>query len=233
MFPFKSDFTSPPTGPKQRIEIANGDYIFSHGSGQSTFGEALYVPDLSTGLISTAQDDLFGKFTVYGKGQVSVYNTEPTPTSEAIRGGILLRGSQYVADESNPNLSRKVSVSNTGQHRNNEFSNNVNQSFDTNSTSSVINFGENQLPNKFSNNVNQSFDTNSTSSVINFGDNQNNVNQSFDTNSTSSVINFGDNQTNVNQSYDTNPISSVINFGDKQYNHRVYICKYIFFCFHT
>jgi len=62
------------------------------------------VPDLSNGLISTPRDDLTGKFSVYGQGLVSVYNTEPIPTSQAVRGGILLRGPVYIAKKSNTNL---------------------------------------------------------------------------------------------------------------------------------
>lgn len=91
-----------PSGPSERIEMANGEYIFSHGSGLSkTFGEALYVPDLATGLISTSQDDLSGLFSVYGKKKVSVYSTEPIPTSKPIRTGTLIGGSQYVANDVN------------------------------------------------------------------------------------------------------------------------------------
>lgn len=193
MFLLKSDFISPPTGPSERIELANGDYIFSKGCGQSNFGEALYVPDLSTGLISTPQDDLLGKFTVYGKGQVSVYDTEPIPTSEAIRGGILMKNSQYVAIESNKNLlSRKVSVFNTGQHRNSEPTKEVDRSFHTDTTCSAINLGDKQ-----NNNVNQNFHTNSISSAINFGNKQtNNVDQNFHTDTTCPAIKFGDNRYN-------------------------------------
>lgn len=46
MFKRKSDLDLLPTGPSESIEMANGNCIFSHGSGfTNKYGRALYVPD--------------------------------------------------------------------------------------------------------------------------------------------------------------------------------------------
>lgn len=73
MFNSPQDIDTVTLGEKESIEIADGSYIYSNGRGQSSiYGKALFVPDLSMGLIFTPQDDLAGNYTLFGGGKVLV-----------------------------------------------------------------------------------------------------------------------------------------------------------------
>ena len=107
-----SDFTSLSQNMSEEISLADGSSIYSKGIGTSPiYGKAMYVPDLSRGLISTAQDDLEGLYTLFGNKRVIVTDKQPLLTGNIIRTGSLINSKEYLSDFEN--ISQVVSYNNT------------------------------------------------------------------------------------------------------------------------
>ena len=99
MFNSPTDFDILTLGESDPISMADGSIIYSKGHGNSlTLGKAMFVPDLSTGLISTPQDDLAGNFTLFGDKRVLVLDERPIITGNIIRTGTLVNDKQYLSD---------------------------------------------------------------------------------------------------------------------------------------
>lgn len=110
MFKSPNDFDILNLGTREPIVIADGTIIHSEGSGISnTYGKALLVPKLSRGLLSTAQDDKAGKFTLFGDDKVIVLDERPIITGNIIRSGTLV-DNQYLSDENSKDISNYVNT---------------------------------------------------------------------------------------------------------------------------
>jgi hypothetical protein len=85
------DFISISRNTREEINLADGSSIYFKGTGITPiYGDAMYVPDLTRGLISTAQDDLAGRYTLFCNKKVIVTDKEPLLTGNVIRTGTLL-----------------------------------------------------------------------------------------------------------------------------------------------
>lgn len=93
------DFISISRNTREEINLADGSSIYSKGTGISPmYGDAMYVPDLTRGLISTAQDDLAGRYTLFGNKKVIVTDKEPLLTGNVIRTGTLVNSREYLSN---------------------------------------------------------------------------------------------------------------------------------------
>ena len=97
-----NDFQSLSENLSEEVSLADGSSIFSKGVGiSSIYGRAMYVPDLTRGLISTVQDDLEGRFTLFGNKRVLVTDEEPLIIGNILRTGTLVNNKQYLSDNEN------------------------------------------------------------------------------------------------------------------------------------
>jgi len=72
---------------KKVVNVANGQSIHAIGIGSiNNLDNVLVVPDLKDTLVSVSQLDKLGYFTVYGKGEVNIYDAAPDSTGANIIG---------------------------------------------------------------------------------------------------------------------------------------------------
>lgn len=98
MLPDEDSFTGPLTPRDGVVHLGDDSSVPSIGVGTSTIGSStLLVPALYRGLISTAQDDREGRFTVFGDGQAITISLPPIipDGAEIIRRGTLSNEGMY------------------------------------------------------------------------------------------------------------------------------------------
>lgn len=111
----KDDFISISRNTREEINLADGSSSYSKGIGISTINDdAMYIPDLIRGLISTAQDDLAGRYTLFGNKKVIVTDKEPLLTGNVIRTGTLVESGEYLSN--NDIVFRSVHYDDTKLH---------------------------------------------------------------------------------------------------------------------